>query len=117
MGPQPIARPRPFPSEMFGAAAAVMELLAAGKRAELAALTMPQAEGEIAETAAAVGGGYDRHEIIASARQNEHYYVKARLHGRSREPFTVQFRLGRHQDRWMLWEMANLSGWRAAWTR
>jgi hypothetical protein len=94
-----------------------MELLAAGKRGELAALAMPQAAGEIAETAAAIGAGYDRHEVVASARQNNHYYVKARLHGKSREPFTVQFRLGWYEGRWMLWEMVNLSGRRGAWTR
>src|SRR5260370_19634059 len=58
MGPQPIAQPRPFPPEMFVAATVVMELLAAGKRGELAAIATPQAAGENAAPPASIGAGY-----------------------------------------------------------
>jgi len=116
MGPQPIGRRNEVPLAMIAAAHEVLKLIAAGKWDALAALAMPACACEIAEFAAAVRQGVcDGHEIIATARINQHYYVKACLTGA--RPLTLQFRLGEHEGRWMVWEMMDLTGRRGAWTR
>ena len=111
MGPQPITGRTPVPSAMITAAERVLELLATCKPVELAALAMPQSESDVAEIAAAVRAGtYDHHEILATARVKDHHFVKARLRGPRADPFTVIFRLGEHEGRWMIWDVINLTG-------
>jgi hypothetical protein len=123
LGPQPIEKPLAPPPAMFAAARHILDLLAAvrreaSKRGELEALAMPKALDDLRELIEAVGRNtYERHEIVAHAKVNAHYYVKGRLLGQGAEPFTLQMRLGGHQGRWMIWEVANLSGGRTAWTR
>lgn len=118
MGPQPIARRKPVPPAMIAAAERLLQLLADGDRAELAAMATAGGAREIAEIAAAVKRGvYTSHEIIATARVNAHHYVKGRLIGANADPFTVQVRLGEHEGRWVIWDAMNLTGRRGAWTR
>ncbi|MGH7932183.1 MAG: hypothetical protein ACREQN_03340 [Candidatus Binataceae bacterium] len=118
MGPQSIGGRRPTPPAMVEAAKYVLKLLVEGRQIELAALTTPTAQSEAAELAGAVTPGiYGGSEIIATARVNDHYYVKARLHGDGGETFTLQMRLGERDGRWLLWEALNLTGRRGAWTR
>ena len=118
MGPQPIMRRTPVPSAMITAAERVLELLATCKPMELAALAMPQSESNLADIAAAVHPGtYDHHEILATARVKDHHFVKARLRGPRADPFTVIFRLGEHDGRWMIWDAINLTGRRGALSR
>jgi hypothetical protein len=118
MGPQPIMRRKAVPPAMLAEAGHVLDLLAAGKHAELAALAMPQAASDVAEIGAAVpAGSFDHHEIIATARVKDHHFVKARLRGPRADPFTVMFRLGEHDGRWMIWDATNLTGRRGALSR
>ncbi len=123
LGPQPIEPRLAPPAPMFAAAHHVLDLLAgagreAGKRSELEALAMPKALDDLRGLIEASGHGvWERHEILAHAKVNAHYYVKGRLVGPAPEPFTLQMRLGEHQGRWMIWEAANLAGGRTAWTR
>jgi hypothetical protein len=118
MGPQPILRRKAVPPAMLEAADHVLELLAACKSAELAALAMPQVSSDVAEVSAAVRPeAYDHHEIIATARIKDHHFVKARLHGPRTAPFNVMFRLGEHDGRWMIWDAVNLTGRRGALSR
>jgi hypothetical protein len=118
MGPQPIMRRTPVPSAMVTVAERVLELLSTCKTVELAALAMPQAASSVAEIAAAVHPGtYDHHEILAMARVKDHHFVKARLRGPRADPFTVMFRLGEHDGRWMIWDVINLMGRRGALSR
>jgi len=118
MGPQPIAQRTVVPPAMLAAAHRVMELLAAGDHAGLAAIAAPSGRAELAAVASAVdAGAYDRHEIIATARINYHHHVKARLHGPQVEPFTIQFRLGEYEGGWRVWDAANLTGRHGAWSR
>ena len=118
MGPQPIFERHVVPPAMIAAAESVLTMLAAGDAAGLATLAAPSGVAELAAIAAAVRPGvYDRHEIIAQARLNDHHYVKARLHGVRAEPFTLQFRLGQMDGDWRVWEAVNLTGRRGAWTR
>lgn len=115
MGPQPIGTRSKPPTAMLAAANRVMDLLAAGDTTILAALATPAGAREIAEVVRAIRPGtHDRHEIIATARINKHYFVKAKLIGA--EPIIVQFRLGERDGEWLIWEAANLTG-RTAWTR
>jgi hypothetical protein len=39
------------------------------------------------------------------------------MFGEGAEPCTIQFRLGQRDGKWLLWEVINLTGRRAAWTR
>jgi hypothetical protein len=118
MGPQPIMRRTAVPSAMIAAAERVLELLATCKPVELAALAMSQSASNVAEIAAAVHPGtYEHHEIIATARVKDHHFVKARLRGLRAAPFTVMFRLGEHDGRWMIWDAINLTGRRGALSR
>jgi hypothetical protein len=118
MGPQPIGKRHALPPAMIAAAEQILDLLAAGKRAELEAFAAPKGISELRELIEAVAPGvFDRHEILGHAKVNNHYYVKARLYGRAVAPFTFQMRLGEHQARWAIWEAVNLNGGRTAWTR
>jgi hypothetical protein len=118
MGPQPIAQRSEIPAAMIESARRVLELIAAGDTAGLAALAAPSGAAELAAVAGAARvGAYDRHEIIATARVNFHHYVKARLHGPRTEAFTLQMRLGEYEGEWRVWEAMNLSGRRGAWAR
>lgn len=118
MGPQPIARRFVVPPAMLAAADRILDLLAEGRRAELQALTAAKAVGELGDLIDAIApGAYLSHEIIAHAKANNHYYVKARLFGAGGAPFTLQLRLGAHEGRWIVWEAVNLTGGRTAWTR
>jgi hypothetical protein len=118
MGPQPIMRRKSAPPAMLATADHVLDLLAAGKRAELVALAMPQAASDVAEIAAAKRpDAYDHHEIIATARVKNHHFVKARLLGPRGDQFAMIFRLGEYDGRWMIWDVVNLTGLRGALTR
>jgi hypothetical protein len=118
MGPQPIARRFEIPPAMLAAANHILELLAEGRRAELEALVVSKATGELRELMDAIAPGVcERHQLIAHAKANNHYYVKARLFGARAAPFTLQLRLGEHEGHWAIWEAVNLSGGRTAWTR
>jgi hypothetical protein len=118
MGPQPILRRKAVPPAMLEAANHVLELLASCKSAELAALAMPQTTPDVAELSAALRPeAYDHHEIIATARVKDHHFVKARLLGPRTDPFTLIFRLGEHDGRWMIWDVINLTGRRGALSR
>ena len=118
MGPQPIAEPFVVPPAMLAALDHIVELLAQGRHAELEALAVSKAAGELRELMDAIAPGeYQRHEIIAHAKANHHYYVKARMFGARAAPFTLQLRLGEREGRWVIWEAVNLTGGRTAWTR
>jgi hypothetical protein len=118
IGPQPIAERTPVPAPMRAAADHFLALLTEGKHEELSLMATPAGGREVAEVAAAVPANvYSRHEIIATARINQHHYVKARLIGHGVAPLTLQFRLGECDGRWLVWEAMNLSDGRAAWTR
>ena len=118
MGPQPIMGRTPVPSAMITAAERVFELLATCRPVELPGLTMPQAASDVAEIAAALRPGtYDHHEILATARIKDHHFVKARLRGPRAGPFTLIFRLGEHDGRWMIWDAVNFDGHRGALSR
>ena len=115
MGPQPILQRKSVPPAMLDTANHVLELMAAGQSAELAALAMPQAVSYVAELGTAVRPEtYDHHEIIATARVKDHHFVKACLLGSRADPFTLIFRLGEHDGRWMIWDVINLKGRRGA---
>lgn len=118
MGPQPIAERKPPPAEMLAAAERMLKLLAEGDQSGLEAMAAPNTLGELSQLAQSSRPGmYDKREIIAQARVNSHYYVKARLSGASVEPFLLQVRLGERDGRWLIWEAKNLSGRRSAWTK
>lgn len=123
LGPQPIEQRLVAPAAMLAAAHRILDLLAAAgrearARGEIEALAMPKALDDLRALLGAIASkAYERHEIVAHAKVNAHYYVKGRLFGQGAAPFTLQMRLGEHQGRWMIWEVANLSGGRTAWTR
>ena len=118
MGPQPIAKRFVVPPAMLETADHILELLSQGRRAELEALSVPKAAGELRDLMDAIASGaYESHEIIAHAKANNHYYVKARLFGERSALFTLQLRLGESEGHWAIWEAVNLSGGRTAWTR
>jgi hypothetical protein len=118
MGPQPIAERFVVPPAMLATFDHIMELLEQGRRADLEALVASKAVGELRELMDAIAPGeYQRHEIIAHAKANHHYYVKARMFGARAAPFTLQLRLGERDGRWIVWEAVNLAGGRTAWTR
>jgi hypothetical protein len=118
MGPQPIGSRISIPDAVLKSADHIMDLLARGECTALAALAMPQAESELAALAAEVPpGDYDSREIIGTAHNIRHWYIKARMSGPGRGPATFQIRLGERDSRWMIWEAVNLSGKRSAWTK
>jgi hypothetical protein len=118
MGPQPIAQRQPLPPEMFEAAERVIAMFERGDVQGLAAISVPAVVSEVRTIASNIAPGrYTRHEIIAAARVIRHYYLKVRMFGDGIEPFSIQFRLGHKDDQWLIWEIVNLTGRRAAWTR
>jgi hypothetical protein len=118
MGPQPIARRKELPLGMLEAADRVVAQFAQGDGDALAAMSVQEVTGAVRALAAGINPGiYTRHEMVAVARVIHHYYVKARMFGDGADPFTLQFRLGNKDGRWLLWEVLNLTGRRAAWTR
>jgi hypothetical protein len=118
MGPQPIAKRQPLPPEMLQAADKVIAILARGDADGLAAISAPAVASEVRAIAGAIKpGSYTGHEIAAAARVIHHYYIKVRMFGDGVEPFTIQFRIGQRDGKWLLWEVINLTGRRAAWTR
>jgi hypothetical protein len=121
MGPQPIAERFVVPPAMLAAANHILELFEQGRRSELQALAVAKGAGELGDLMDAIARGtYARHEILAHAKANNHYYVKARLSsagGAGAASFMLQLRLGEHEGRWAIWEAVNLTGGRTAWTR
>ncbi|MGH7918247.1 MAG: hypothetical protein ACREQE_12310 [Candidatus Binataceae bacterium] len=118
MGPQPLEPRRPAPAAMLEAANHMLRLLAERRQAELTAMAAPAAQKELMETLAALPHkAWERIEIVATARVNDHHYVKARLHDGNGATFTLQIRLGERDGRWLIWEALNLTGRRGAWTR
>ena len=118
MGPQPISERAKLPAAMLEAAHRVIARLTESDAAGLAALAAPAGAGELAALGATIApGNYDRTELIATARVNDHHYVKARMHGPRVQAVTVQFRLGEYAGEWRVWEATNLTGKRGAWTR
>lgn len=118
MGPQPIAQRQPLPPDMLEAAERVIAMFGCGDAEALIAISVPPAVGEVRAVAASLTPGrYTRHEIIAAARVIHHYYLKVRLFGDGVEPFSIQFRLGYKDGKWLIWEIIDLTGRRAAWTR
>ncbi len=118
LGPQPIARRKPVPDAVLATVARVMDLLASGSREELAALAVARERDALVRLAsAAEPGNYDRREIVATARTNDHYWIKARMSGSGVKPFLFQLRLGLDGNNWAVWQAINLTGLRSAWTR
>jgi hypothetical protein len=118
MGPQPIAKRTPVPQSLLDTVARILDLVIDGKGAELVRTTVDTAKAETAELAAAIKpGSYRDKAVVAIARTNEHYWIKARLTGPDAKPFTFQFRLGPDGDGWIIWQATNLSDSRSAWTR
>jgi hypothetical protein len=118
MGPQPIAGRKPIPQNLLDTVARILDLLADGKGSELTSLAVDTAKDETAKLGTAVRAGiYDDKSVLATARTNEHYWIKARLMGPNTKPLVVQFRLGPDGDKWRIWEATNLSDARSAWTR
>jgi hypothetical protein len=118
MGPQPIAQRQPLPPEMLEAAERVIAMFERVDVRGLAAISVPAVVSEVRTIASSIAPGrYTRHEIIAVARVIHHYYLKMRMFGDVVEPFSVQFRLGHKDGQWLIWEIVNLTGRRAAWTR
>lgn len=118
MGPQPIAQRQPLPSGMLEAACSLIVMFEHGDCEGLAAMSVPAVVDTARSIAAEIAlGSYSRHEILATARVIQHYYIKVRMFGESAEPSSLQFRLGKKDGKWLLWEVINLTGRRAAWTR
>ncbi len=118
MGPQPIARRKPIPESLMETVRRILDLLADGKSSELTTMAVDTAKDETGKLAAAVKAGvYNDKSVIATARTNEHYWIKAKLTGPDAKPFTFQLRLGPDGDRWVIWQATNLSDSRSGWTR
>jgi hypothetical protein len=82
MGPQPIASRKPIPQSLLDTIARILDLLADGKGSEVIAMSVDTAKDETAKLAAAVKAGtYNDKSVIATARTNEHYWIKAKLTG------------------------------------
>ena len=118
MGPQPIAKKKPVPQDLLDTVAQILDILIEGKATELTALANTGAKDETARLASAVkAGSYDDKSVIATARTNDHYWIKAKLTGPDVKPFVVQLRMGLDGGKWVIWEAMNLSDLRSAWTR
>ena len=103
---------------MLAAADRILDLLAQRNRALLNGLVAEKAAAELDTLIDSIPpSAYASHRIVAHAKANDHYYVKARLFGETAEPFTLQLRLGPRDGRWLIWEAVNLAGGRTAWTR
>jgi len=122
MGPQPIAKRKPIPQDLLDTVALFLDRLADGKTAELATIATRSAQDEVANLSKALAtsvkpGAYTRKVVLASARVNEHYFVKAKMTGDDVRPFTFQLRLGQVDGKWMVWEATNLTDARSGWTK
>ena len=118
MGPQPIAHRKPIPEGLMVTVRRILDLLADGKGSELIAMSVDTAKDETAKLAAAVKAGvYNDKSVIATARTNEHYWIKTKLTGSDAKPVILQFRLGPDAGKWLIWEATNLSEARSGWTR
>ena len=118
MGPQPIAQRKPVPQSLLDTVARILDLLVGGKGSEVTAMAVDTAKDETSRLASAVKADtYNDKSVVATARTNEHYWIKAKLTGPDAKPLTLQLRLGPDGDRWVIWEAANLSDARSAWTR
>jgi hypothetical protein len=119
MGPQPIAEPFVVPPAMLAAFDHIAELLAQGRRSELEALVAPKAAGELRELMDSIApGAYQRHEIIAHAKANNHYLRQGADVRRARRALHSSASAeGEQEGRWVIWEAVNLAGGRTAWTR
>jgi hypothetical protein len=117
MGPQPIAARKSLPPEMLEAAERVVMMFMCADGEGLAAFSVSAIAGSMRAIAAQIAPeSYTRHAVVATARVIQHYYVKVRMFGEGVEPFTIQFRLGKQNNQWLLWEVINLTGRRGAWT-
>jgi len=118
MGPQPIAGRKPIQQSLLDTVARILDLLAEGKGSDLTSMAVDTAKDETAKLGTAVRAGvYNDKRVLATARTNEHYWIKARLMGPNTKPLIVQFRLGPDGESWLIWEATNLSDSRSAWTR
>jgi len=118
MGPQPIAQRKSIPPEVIETVARFLELLAAGKASDLAAMAVDSAKADVASLSASVKAGvYNDKRVIATARTNEHFWIKAKLAGPDAKPFTLQLRVGPSNGKWLIWAATNLSESRSAWTK
>jgi hypothetical protein len=119
MGPQPIAQRKPIPQDMLDTVTRFLDLLAQGKGAELAGMTIESNREQASALASAVKpGAYNDKSIMATARTNDHYWVKAKMTGPGGlKPFIVQLRLGPHGGGWIIWEIMNLTDARSAWSK
>ncbi len=118
IGPQPLGQRSAPPPAMLAAADRILDLLAQRDRAMLNGMVVEKAAAELAALIDSIPpAAYVSHRIVAHAKANDHYYVKARLFGETAEPFTLQLRLGARGGRWLIWEALNLTGGRTAWTR
>jgi hypothetical protein len=118
MGPQPIAHRKTIPEDVLDAVTHILDLLAGGKGVEVSALAVDSARDEVASLAAVIKPGiYSEKNIVATARTNDHYWIKAKLTGPDAKPFTLQLRIGASGDRLMIWEATNLSDVRSGFTK
>ena len=118
MGPQPIAQRKPIPPEVLETVARFLELLADGKASALTSMAVDHAKDEVANLSASVKAGvYNDKRVIATARTNEHFWIKAKLSGPDAKPFTLQLRLGPSNRKWLIWAATNLTDSRSAWTK
>ena len=118
MGPQPIAQRKPVPQTVLDSVARILDLLASGKGVEVAAIAVDSAKDELTQLAASIKAGvYNDKRVLATARTNEHYWIKAKLSGPDAKPLTLQLRLGPDGDRWVIWQATNLSDARSGWSK
>ena len=121
MGPQPIATRKPVPQEMLDSVHRMLDLLAAGKANELAALAVDSAKDETSRIASGIKAGtYNDKKVIAMARTSEHYWIKARMTGPEMKPFIIQLRVGQVRvgdGEWLIWEATNLTDAKSGWTK
>lgn len=118
MGPQPIAQKKPVPQDLLDTVARILDLLIQGNAMALTELARATTKDETARLVSAVkAGSYNDKSVIATARTNDHYWIKAKLTGPDAKPFVVQLRMGLDGGQWVIWEAMNLSDLRSAWTR
>ena len=118
MGPQPISARKPMPADMLAAVDRFLSLLRSGDANALREMAVENTKDQVANLAASVKpGAYDDRKVLASARTNEHYWVKAKLTGPDIKPFIVQLRLGNENGKWLIWQTMNLTDARSAWTK
>lgn len=118
MGPQPIMARRPIPQDLLDAVTQILDLLASGKASEANATAVESAKEEIAKVAASIKPGiYNDKKIVATARTNDHYWIKVKLIGADAKPTILQLRMGPDGNKWSIWQVTNLSDARSAWTK